>query len=343
MRKAEIATWLEQREPGVVLDVRTPAEYAAGHIPGAVNLPLFSNEERVVVGTLYKQVSPQAAFQKGLKYAGAKLAWYVSEAERLSPNRQVTIHCWRGGQRSGSLAWLLSFAGFEVTVLQGGYKAYRRHILAEFESRSMPYLILGGPTGSGKTALLHQMERMGEQILDLEKLAHHKGSSFGALGELPQPSVEQFENNLYAALHRLEPGRRVWVENESRSIGRVFLPEGLWHRLQRSPLIEVHMPFEARVNHLVEGYGQFSGEELEAAFVRIERKLGGQFVKAALESLQQGDYAAAAAIALKYYDKTYAYTTSKGLFDPRLKLEISGVDTENDARILIDYAESNRL
>lgn len=103
------------------------------------------------------------------------------------------------------------------------------------------------------------------------------------------------------------------------------------------------MPFEARVNHLVEGYGQFSGEELEAAFVRIERKLGGQFVKAALESLQQGDYAAAAAIALKYYDKTYAYTTSKGLFDPRLKLEISGVDTENDARILIDYAESNRL
>lgn len=343
MKKTDVATWLEQGFDGIVVDVRTPAEFAAGHIPGAYNLPLFSNEERVVVGTLYKQVSPEAAFQKGLEYAGAKLAWYVAEATRLAPARKITLHCWRGGQRSGSLAWLLSFAGFEVTVLQGGYKAYRRYIHEQFEVRPLSYLVLGGPTGSGKTALLHQLTEMGEQVLDLEKLAHHKGSSFGALGELPQPTVEQFENNLFAAMQGIEAGRRVWVENESRSIGRVFMPESFWKKLQQSPLIAVAQPFEVRVNYLVQGYGSYSKEELEAAFRRIERKLGGQFVKAALEALEVDDYATAAAIALNYYDKTYAYTTSKGSFNPRLSLEISGTNLEADARSLIYYAESNRL
>lgn len=343
MKKIEISEWLRSGGSIPLLDVRTPAEFEAGHIPGALNLPLFSNEERVVVGTLYKQKSPEDAFQKGLEYAGAKLSWYVAEAKRLAPDRKVALHCWRGGQRSGSLAWLLSFAGFEVQLISGGYKAYRQHILADFGDRKMPYIILGGPTGSGKTAILHHLRAMGEQILDLEALAHHKGSSFGALGESPQPSVEQFENNLYLEFSQLNPGKRVWVENESRAIGRVFLPEGIWGHLQRSPLIELEMPFEDRVAFLVEIYGAYQQDDLKAAFERIERRLGGQHLKAAVEALERQDYATAAAIALKYYDKTYSYTTSKGFFDPVFHLEVSGKDQEATAHQLIKYADSHGL
>lgn len=326
--------------PGRVLfDVRTPSEYARGHIPGAVNLPLFSDEERAVVGTIYKKQSPQQALLKGLEFAGARMPWYVKEALRKAAGKKAILHCWRGGQRSGSLSWLLEFSGFEVQALQGGYKAYRNYILQEFTQRKLRLVVLGGPTGSGKTKVLQALAGRGEQVIDLEHIAHHKGSSFGALGESPQPTVEQFENDLFEVFRTIDPARRVWVENESRAIGRVFMPEGFWAQFRQSPLIQLQTPFEARVEYLVQVYGNFSLEDLKEAFLRLERRLGGQHCKAALAALDAGDLAQAAAIALRYYDKSYAYATTKCNFHPIISLETAQPGASETASALIQKAD----
>lgn len=291
----------------VLLDVRSPGEFARGHVPGAVSFPLFSDEERALVGTLYKQQGKDQALLKGLDLVGPKMAGFVRRAARLAPGRRVAVHCWRGGQRSRSMAWLLETAGFDVAVLAGGYKSYRRHVLEGFGQYAGPLIVLGGRTGSGKTKILHELAQSGEQILDLEALACHKGSAFGSIGETPQPTVEQFENDLAEALRRLDPARRVWVENESRSIGRVFIPDDFWQKLKAAPLFNIEIPETERVQNLVADYAGCDPAELEAAFGRIDRKLGGQRLKEALEALERRDFATAAEIALGYYDKTYQH------------------------------------
>jgi tRNA 2-selenouridine synthase len=343
MHKIAANVLLENAKDRVLLDVRTPAEYAIGHIPGAYNLPLFSNEERVVVGTLYKQQSPDKAFLKGLEYAGARMPDYVKEARLLAPRGKVVVHCWRGGQRSGSLSWLLSFSGMDVQVLQGGYKAYRQYIHQQFGERRLRMLVLGGPTGSAKTKILHELAALGEQIIDLEKLARHKGSAFGALGEEVQPTVEQFENELYATFTKIDPQRRVWIENESRGIGKVFMPQGFWEQFRQSPLIDLVMPFEQRVEFLVETYAGFAAEDLMASFYAIERRLGGQNLKLALAALQAGDFASAAAIALRYYDKSYVHANQKCNFHPVWPVEIGNQSLRERAEQLILFANAQQL
>jgi tRNA 2-selenouridine synthase len=306
-RRISIAEYLDNQHDLTLFDVRTPAEFEKGHIPGAQNLPLFSNEERAEVGTLYKQVSPKSAFLKGLELVGPKMRWLVERAEQLARSSKVAVHCWRGGQRSYSVGWLLSLAGFEMVTIEGGYKAYRTHILQEMESGSWPFIVLGGKTGARKTEILHQIRTMGEQVLDLEGLANHKGSAFGALGLEEQPSVEHFDNLLYSELCKFDKARRIWVENESKSIGRVYLHAGVWRCMQRSPMIELEIPLEQRIDHLVEIYGQFPGDMLKEAFLKIKKRLGGQHLKAALEAIDKNDLATAAGIALRYYDKAYTY------------------------------------
>ncbi len=343
MHKITADILLENTKDRVLLDVRTPAEFTIGHIPGAYNLPLFSNEERVVVGTLYKQQSPDKAFLKGLEYAGARMPDYVKEARLLAPRGKIVVHCWRGGQRSGSLSWLLSFAGMDVQVLQGGYKAYRQYIHRQFSERPLRILVLGGPTGSAKTKILHELAALGEQIIDLEKLAQHKGSAFGSLGEDAQPTVEQFENELYATFTNIDPQRRVWIENESRGIGKVFMPQGFWEQFRQSPLIDLVMPFEQRVAFLVETYASFAVEDLMASFYGIERRLGGQNLKLALAALQTGDFASAAAIALRYYDKSYLHANEKCNFHPVWPFEVTNQSLRERAEQLIQFADAQQL
>ena len=326
-----------------LFDVRTPSEYAKGHIPGALNLPLFSDEERAVVGTIYKRQSPRQALLKGLEFAGGKMTWYVREAIARAEGKKIVVHCWRGGQRSGSLSWLLEFAGFEVQVLRGGYKAYRNYIHQTFSEKRLRMVVLGGPTGSGKTRLLQCLEEAGEQVIDLERIAHHKGSSFGALGEAPQPTVEQFENDLFEVFRNIDPGRRVWVENENRAIGRVFMPEGFWEQFRRSPLVEVEIPFEARLQYLVQTYGAFAPGSLKEAFLRLEKRLGGQHCKAAVEALECGDLATAGAIALHYYDKTYTHANSRCAFDPVLQVKADYPADPMVALALIQKADEYRF
>ena len=302
-----VLDFLHTRENRVVLDVRSPGEYAHGHIPGALNFPLFSDEERAAVGTVYKQQSRAAALELGLEYVGPKMAGFVRAARKIAPSGRLAVHCWRGGQRSGSMAWLLRQAGMDVVTLEGGYKKYRHHVLDVFGQQHFKMLVVGGRTGSGKTKVLRALRQAGEQIIDLEQLAHHKGSAFGSIGEAPQPTVEQFENDLWEALCTLDPMRRVWVENESRSIGRVFIPEGFWVKMKAAPLLHFEIPPSARIQNLLDDYVLTDKTELEAAFIKIDKKLGGQHLKAALEALQNNDFASAAAIALRYYDKTYQH------------------------------------
>jgi len=180
-----------------VIDVRSPGEYDHAHIPHAINIPLFDNEERAKVGTRYKQVGKDSAVLLGLELVGPKLADFVKKARRLNlTGQEVLVHCWRGGMRSGSFAWLLNTAGIKARTLEGGYKAYRSQVLAAFAEPAR--MIYGGKTGSGKTEILHELAKQGEQVIDLEALANHKGSSYGAIGQEPQPSSEQFENKLFA-------------------------------------------------------------------------------------------------------------------------------------------------
>jgi tRNA 2-selenouridine synthase len=292
--------------------VRSPSEYHHAHIPHALSFPLFDDAERAAIGTTYKKVGPQAALTEGLECVAPRLANMIQTAKTLSKDMPVVLHCWRGGKRSGSVAWLLDFAGIPVSVIKGGYKAFRTQQRSWLESVPWNFIILGGMTGSGKTDLLHALKASGEQILDLEGLANHKGSAFGWIGEAPQPSTEHYENLIAQALRGMDHSRRIWVENESRSVGKVFVPDAVWAVMCNAPLVHLEIPLSARVDNLVKTY--VDGDNKQAlidSFEKIQKRLGGQHLNAALESLKADDYAAAAEIALTYYDKTYTYGLEK--------------------------------
>lgn len=305
MRKSlTVSQFLQQAVSCPILDVRSPGEFVQGHIPGAFSFPLFSDEERVTIGTLYKKEGRNPAVLAGLEIVGPKLAEFVRRAEALAPNREVLVHCWRGGMRSSSMAWLLETAGFKVYILNGGYKEFRRSALNEIPF-PQKLLVLGGYTGSRKTEILKEIENSGGSVLDLEGLAHHRGSAFGSISNLPQPTNEQFENEVFVALFRLQNERQVWVEDESNPIGKVHFQKQLYEQIRQSQVAFLEIPIESRTQYLVELYGDISPEELASAFQRIAKRLGGQAVKEALEALKNKDLRAAAALALQYYDKAY--------------------------------------
>lgn len=302
--KLEAEEFLKLSDKYTVVDVRSPKEYAQGHFPGAKNLPLFENDERATVGTLYKQSGRYAAVLRGLDIVGPKMSWFLKKGVSWAKEGRILVHCWRGGMRSESMAWLFEKADLQADTLKGGYKAYR-HYIRNAWSGERPLVILGGMTGSGKTEILHELQKSGQQVLDLEGIAHHKGSAFGAIGQNPQPTTEQFENNLADHWRRFDPLQPVWLEDESRAIGAVSIPEPLYSRMQQAPVIDIHIPKSERIKRLVNEYAGFDKEKLELALHRISRKLGGQNEQAALKALQNGDYETVADITLWYYDKAY--------------------------------------
>jgi len=311
MKKISPQELLAQKMQLPLLDVRTPAEFERGHIPGAINLPLFSNDERVIIGTLYKKEGKDVAVEKGLEFVGPKLSIFVKKAKELANNKEIMLHCWRGGMRSSSMAWLFETAGLRPKVLLGGYKAYRQQVHQDFSERKLDLIVLGGATGSGKTLILHAMQDQGHQIIDLEQLANHKGSSFGAIDEEPQPITEHFENLLHQKILDQDLSKPVWTENESRGIGTVYIPEGFWKQMRMAPLFNISIPKENRLNILTQMYVGKDPSVLIPAFERIRKKLGGQHLNRAIESLHNGDYRTAADIALTYYDKAYGYGLQK--------------------------------
>ncbi len=279
-------------------------------MPGAFNLPLFDNRERARVGTTYKETGKEAAVLLGLELVGPKMRSLAEEARRCAPEGQALVHCWRGGMRSESVAWLLRTTDMQVYTLQGGYKAYRNHLLDAFRQPAS-LLILGGETGSGKTAILHVLQELGEQVIDLEGLARHRGSAFGGIGLGAQPTSEQFANDLYGQWRMLDTSRRIWLEDESFSIGQVRLPYELWEQMRLAPVIKVTIPKEERLRRLVAEYGGLPQEALDSAIRRIEKRLGGLQTQQAQEALTEGQLANVAEILLDYYDKTYQRCLAK--------------------------------
>ena len=313
-------------QAGPVVDVRSPQEFAQGHIPGAHNLPLFSDEERAQVGTCYKQAGRRAAVQLGLELVGPKLASLaLSLSELIDGEAPLRLHCWRGGMRSGSVAWLAATLDLPVVLLEGGYKAYRRWVLATFE-QPWPLLVLGGRTGTGKTDLLLALQEQGAAVVDLEGLAHHRGSSFGGLGLPEQPSTEHYENRLAMALNALQGRRPIWLEAESAQVGRCRIPNGLWRQMGEAPAVEILRPLPERVEQLVAVYGSQGQAPLREATERIARRLGPQRTAAALEAIDRSDWAGACLQMLDYYDRCYDHELSRRESPVRACFDLAGME-----------------
>lgn len=328
MTKVDITEFLELGKRYPVLDVRSPSEFQHAHIPGAVSLPLFSNEEREKVGTTYKQQSREDAIKIGLEFFGPKMRKMVEEVEAIISAREegmmkegpisghrashiVLVHCWRGGMRSAGVAWLLDLYGFKVYTLAGGYKMYRHYVRQTF-ARSYNLIVVGGFTGSGKTVVLKELEKKGEKIIDLEAIASHKGSAFGAIGQPMQPSQEMFENLLSAELRKkvgvhieIESQHPIWIEDESQRIGLVNIPEVFWDRMRQSNIYFIEIPFEERLQYIVNCYGSLDKERMADAIIRIRKRLGGLDAKLALTYLREDNMSDCFTILLKYYDKYY--------------------------------------
>ena len=309
----------EADKGGLIIDVRAPSEYFSDHISGALSWPLFTDDERSVIGTLYKQKSKEDALEKGFEIIGPRMAEMARYGRKLyedqTTKHPLLIHCWRGGMRSQSVSWLLRTSGIPAIVLEGGYKAFRSFARSNLKE-PLNLVVLGGLTGSAKTDIIRELGKIGgERIIDLEKMANHFGSAFGNLEGLNQPSSKQFSNDLYDRLRKIdawqETSRPIWVENESKTIGRVNIPESFYRQIVISPCIEISRTLDDRVNHLVEMYGDTDVELLAKAFKRITPKLGSDSVKTALNSLEEGDLHSAARTALIYYDKTYSHGLKK--------------------------------
>ncbi|APR05468.1 tRNA 2-selenouridine synthase [Thauera chlorobenzoica] len=247
-----------------IIDARTPAEFATDHLPGAVNLPVLDNAQRVVVGTIYKQRSAFEARRVGGALVAANIAHHLQTCLKDKPkNWRPLVYCWRGGQRSGSFTTWLRMVGWDACQLEGGYKAFRHLVIAETE-RIAPQLqlrIVCGPTGSAKTRVLDALAALGAQTLDLEDLAAHKGSVLGALPDRPQPSQKHFETRLFTRLQAIDPARPVYVEAESRKIGLLFVPEALILTMRRAPCVMIDASRDARLDFLVRDYA-YLGEDI---------------------------------------------------------------------------------
>ena len=323
--------FIKRAESLPLLDVRSPGEFARAHIPGALSLPLFNDEERAKVGTLYKQQGKIISVQKGLEFVGPKLKGFTKFALKLD-SPEILVHCWRGGMRSSSMAWLMETVGLKVFLLDGGYKAYRKLVLESFE-KPLKIILIGGYTGSGKTELLQKLREAGEQIIDLEGLANHKGSAFGALGQPEQPSTEQFENLLFNEIRPLDLTKRIWVEDESRNVGKVFLPQPLWERMRSSPLIRIDTPYEIRLERLMRDYACFELEGLAVSIKKIEKRLGFDKCKRALDACTSGDRELAARICLDYYDAAYG-SQLDSRFGSRVSLPSVVMDSLESASVV---------
>lgn len=322
----ELSDFLSLRKDLPVIDVRSEGEYGEGHIMGAINIPILNNAERKVVGTDYKYEGQQSAIMTGFRLIGPRLSEIIEHTEKISAGREILVHCWRGGMRSNYFCQFVEMAHIRSHSLKGGYKSYRQKALESFQS-PLKLTVIGGSTGSGKSEILRALKARGEQVIDLESLANHKGSVFGGLMMPRQPTTEQFQNDLFEAILTLDPDRRVWIEDESLSIGRIFLPRDFWQQMCSSPVMEIEVSRERRVERLVDEYGAADRGEFLAAMEKITKRLGGQHFKSAKEKLMEGDMKSVIEILLTYYDRAYGYGLEKKAARIVKKIEWDGKDS----------------
>lgn len=246
-----------------IIDVRSPQEFTEDHIPGAINLPVLYDSERVEVGTIYKQINPFQARKLGAALVAKNLSEHITQHFANKEKKyHPLVYCWRGGQRSLSMALVLSQIGWRVTILEGGYKTYRAYVRQQIEElpKKFTYKILCGFTGSGKTHILQKMRERGAQVLDLENLAQHRGSLLGEEWQdklSPQPSQKYFESLLLQQLQSFNPTQPIWIESESMKVGKIYLPKSLWEKMKHACCIEIQLPIAARVKFLLQKYSHF--------------------------------------------------------------------------------------
>lgn len=328
-----IDDFLTLKEQLPVVDVRSQGEFQEGHVRGAVNIPLLTNEERAEVGTDYKQKGQKEAIKTGFRLVGPRLLNIINEAEQAANGKELLVHCWRGGMRSNTFSQFIGMAGVKSHTLNGGYKAYRS-VALEFFKKPYKITLITGCTGSGKSEVLRALKNQGEQVLDLERLANHKGSAFGGLLMPPQPTTEQFQNDLFEELLMLDPERRIWVEDESIAIGKIFLPKDFWKTMQESPLVQMNVPKEVRIQRLVNEYGPADREVFLEIMGKIVKRLGGQHYQAARERLLQDDMHSTINILLTYYDKAYLQSIEKRKERVLETLEWSGENINEFVKVM---------
>ena len=333
-----IAEYYQKYSHLAIIDVRSPGEFTKGHIPGATNIPLFSDAERAMVGTAYVRQSKEIAMNIGLKIVKPKLEYFIEESGKVAPSGEVVVHCWRGGLRSLSFARHLSENGFHsIRVIEGGYKSFRNYVLRFFDY-PFKLTILGGYTGSGKTNILKYFQEQSLQVVDLEGVAHHRGSAFGGIEMGTQPTGEQFENNLFEKMRHLNLGQPIWMEDENHHIGSVFIPLGLFKQIEKSEVYFLDIKKEKRAEYLVQEYAGLDKEELALAIRKITKRLGYDRAKKALEYLEKNNFYEVAITALTYYDMYYLGGLSLREAGSIHRLESDEVNTQKNARILLKAA-----
>jgi tRNA 2-selenouridine synthase len=321
-----------------VVDVRSEQEFADGHIPRALNISLLNNDERKAVGTDYKQKGQREAIRTGFKLVGPRISQMVDAAEKISKNRELIAHCWRGGMRSSNFSQFVGMAGIKSYVLEGGYKTYRQKA-HEYFKRPYKIILISGCTGSGKSEVLRTLKHLGEQVIDLEGIANHKGSAFGGLMMPPQPTTEQFENILFEQLQGLDISRPIWVEDESIAIGKIFLPADYWTCMKGSPVTLLNVDKPTRVKRLVSEYGHADRDQFLNSMTKITKKLGGQHFKSAKEKMEKGDMASVMEILLTYYDKAYLGSLEKRKPETLGEINWDGTDPVIAAKQLIEISK----
>jgi tRNA 2-selenouridine synthase len=318
-----------------IIDVRSPGEFLKGNMPKAHNIELFTNEERAIVGTAYKKESKERAIEIGYEFVIPKLDNFIKSTIEIAPKKEVVIHCWRGGMRSNAFADHLIDNGFKkVYVIEKGYKAFRNYVLQFFE-QPFNLKILGGYTGAAKTEILHSLKTKGQQVIDLEGLAHHRGSAFGGIDLPEQPTTEQFENVLFSDLLGLNPNTPIWVEDESKSIGKVSIPNAFYAAMGTKPVYFLDVPFQERIKHLVDTYANLNQDKLAEAINRISKRLGNDRAKLALDALEIKNYYKVVEITLFYYDKYYLKGLQKREESTVQKITVPLINPKETADFLI--------
>lgn len=332
-----VSDFLELRKTLSVVDVRSEGEFTEGHICNAVNIPILNNAERIEVGTDYKQKGQAEAIRTGFRLVGPRLVDIIDRAKDIAEQKELIVHCWRGGMRSANFCQFVGMAGVKTHQLKGGYKSYRQLAFESFKT-PLKFVVIGGSTGSGKTEILNALAEAGEQIIDLEGLAHHRGSVFGGLMQPPQPTTEQFQNDLFEKILTLDPAKRVWIEDESIAVGKIFLPGDLWRTMGVSPVVELQVDKDIRINRLVHEYGSADKQLFLEAMTGITKRLGGQHFKAAKEKLFENDMPAVIDILLTYYDKAYRNGLDKKTGRTKAAFTWNGKDKREVIKNLISFA-----
>jgi tRNA 2-selenouridine synthase len=323
----------------ILIDVRSPKEYLKGHIPSAYNVPLLLDDQRALVGTIYKQQGKQQAISRALEFVEPQLERYAQKVKEISianSTASLIVYCWRGGMRSKSFGMFLARCGYSVYQMIGGQKAYKAYVRKQAE---LPYkfIVLGGKTGCGKTRILQELKKQGEQVLDLELLAGHRGSSFGGLGKPQQPTQEQFIINCFSMLAQCNPQRSIWVEKESYKIGDLSTPYELWRQLQKAPVLYIDRPQEERITLLLEEYGAYEPENLKTCTLSLSKKIGSAQAKKLCQLIDEKKYEEVIRQLIIYYDKLYDYSLQKSKNLNVMHMQLSGETIENYAYTIKNY------